>query len=111
MSYIPKRNDVVWIAFDPQKGREQAGRRPGVVLSPESYNQRSGLVIVCPVTTKSKVYPFEVPLPSGLPVSGIALADHVKSLDWRARKAQYMCQLPPSVVELIRQKVIALLVW
>ena len=78
--YIPQRGDIAWINFSPQSGREQAGRRPALVLSRIKYNRRSGLVVVCPITTKAKSYKFEVLIPEGLPVSGVVLADHVKSL-------------------------------
>ena len=85
--WAPDAGDLVWLTFDPQAGREQAGRRPALVLTPASYNRRSGLAIMCPITSRIKGYPFEVELPEGLEVSGAVLADHVKSLDWRTRRA------------------------
>jgi mRNA interferase MazF len=84
--WAPDRGEVVWINFDPQIGREQAGHRPAVVLSPVRYNERIGLALCVPLTTRIKGYPFEVPI-SGEPPS-VALADHVKSLDWRGRDAR-----------------------
>ena len=60
--YVPERGDVIWLSFSPQAGREQAGRRPGIVLSPARYNGRVGLALTCPVTSHVKGYPFEVPL-------------------------------------------------
>ncbi len=83
--YVPDEGDIVWIDFDPQKGHEQAGHRPAVILSPAGYNGRAGLIVCCPTTTRIKGYPFEVRL-SGQPDS-VALADQVKSFDWRARRA------------------------
>lgn len=85
--YVPERGDLVWLNFSPQAGHEQAGRRPGLVLSPRRYNAAAGLMLCCPLTTRVKGYPFEVPLdgPDGVP--GVALADQVRSLDWRARRA------------------------
>jgi mRNA interferase MazF len=68
---------------------EQAGRRPAVILSPAIYNRSSVLALVVPVTSQAKGYPFEVVIPSGLPVTGVILADHIKSVDWAARKAEY----------------------
>lgn len=65
-AYIPERGDAVWITLDPQAGHEQAGRRPALVLSPASYNDRVGLALLCPITSKVKGYPFEVALPAGL---------------------------------------------
>ncbi len=88
MSFIPERGDVVWINFDPQAGYEQAGVRPVLVLSPASYNGRVGLMVCCPITTQSKGYPFEVLIKNNLKVSGVILADQVKSLDWKARGAK-----------------------
>lgn len=94
----PDRGDVVWLNLTPQAGREQAGRRPALVLTPLVYNARSGLAVICPITTKVKGYPFEVRIPDGLPIRGAVLADHVKSLDWRERRAQFMCAMPAGIV-------------
>ena len=96
--YIPERGHIVWLTFTPQAGHEQAGRRPAVVLSPAAYNGRVSLAIVCPITSQQKGYPFEVVIPSGLPISGVILADQVKSLDWRARQAEYSCALPATTI-------------
>jgi len=86
MPYVPERGDIVWLSFDPQAGHERKGHRPALVLSPKAYNGKTGLMLCCPVTTKIKFYPFEVPLADAKPSA--ALADQVKSLDWRARKAK-----------------------
>jgi mRNA interferase MazF len=96
--YVPARGEAVWITLDPQAGHEQAGRRPALVLSPAAYNGRVGLALLCPITGQVKGYPFEVPLPEGLTVSGVALADQVKSLDWRARKASRIGAVPEEVI-------------
>lgn len=90
MSYVPERGDVIWLNFDPQAGHEQAGRRPALVISPAKYNRVSGLVVVCPITNRAKGYPFEVPVPTGLAVTGVVLADQVKNMDWQARDADYV---------------------
>ncbi len=87
--YIPRRGDVVWLTFDPQAGHEQAGRRPAFVVSPEAYNRKTGLFLACPVTSRVKGYPFEVPLPAEGAVSGVVLSDQIKSLDWKARQAEF----------------------
>ena len=99
MSYVPRRGDLVWLSFDPQAGHEQAGRRPAFVLSPETYNRKTGLFLACPVTSKVKGYPFEVPLPDGLKLSGVVLADQIKSLDWKARRAEYAGATTDNVVD------------
>lgn len=109
MAYKPKRGDVVWLAFNPQTGHEQAGRRPALVLSPEEYNSKVGLAIFCPITSKVKGYPFEVIIPDGLKVSGAILSDQTKSLDWRARKAEFLCKLPTETVDEVLQKLNTLL--
>ena len=97
-AYVPERGDAVWITLDPQAGHEQAGRRPALVISPSAYNGRVGLALLCPITTEVKGYPFEVPLPAGLPVAGVVGADQVKSLDWRAREATRIAAVPEEIV-------------
>ena len=96
--YVPNRGDAVWISFDPRVGHEQAGRRPAIVLSPEAYNSKVGLVILCPITNQIKGYPFEVVIPPGYKAGGVVLADQAKSLDWRVRKAEFICALPKVVI-------------
>jgi mRNA interferase MazF len=91
---VPERGDAVWITLNPQAGHEQAGRRPAIVLSPSAYNGRVRLALLCPITSQVKGYPFEVALPPGLPVTGVILADQIKSLDWRARSAELICRVP-----------------
>jgi len=103
--YTPRRGDVVWLTFNPQAGHEQAGRRPAVVLSPLSYNAKVGLALLCPITSQIKGYPFEVSIPDGLPIAGAILADQLKSLDWRARNAAFVCTLPTTVTSEVLQKV------
>ena len=85
--YVPDAGEFIWLEFDPQAGHEQGDRRPALVLSPKTYNRRSGLALVCPVTSQSKDYPFEVGVPEGCGITGVILADHVKSVDYRARRA------------------------
>ena len=109
MAYVPSRGDAVWLQFNPQAGHEQAGRRPGLVLSPAAYNGRVGLAILCPITNQVKGYPFEVRIPADLAVSGAILSDQVKSLDWRVRKAEYICTLPDEVVLAVLQRLGTLL--
>ncbi len=107
--YVPSRGDAVWITLDPQAGHEQAGRRPALVLSPAAYNGRVGLALLCPITGQVKGYPFEVALPEGLAVSGVVLADQVKNLDWRARKASRIGTVPDEVVAQVLRRLNALL--
>lgn len=106
--YVPAAGDVVWLAFDPQAGHEQGGHRPAFVISPASYNAKSGLMVCCPMTTQVKGYPFEV-LVNVDKVASAVLADQVKSLDWRARKAKRKGTLPPEALTHVRAKLKALL--
>lgn len=107
--YVPERGDVVWIDFDPQAGHEQAGRRPGLVLSPAFYNGPAQLALICPLTRQKKGYPYEVDVPVGLAVSGVVLADQARSLDWKARRLSFICQLPSAVVLEVAEKLLTLL--
>ncbi len=97
--YTPERGDVVWVSIAPQAGQEQTRRSAAVVLSPQTYNSRAGLAVLCPITAHIKGYPFEVLIPPGLPIEGAVLADQVESLDWRAHRAELICSLPPAVVD------------
>jgi mRNA interferase MazF len=108
-SYIPDVGDVVWIEFSPQVGHEQIGRRPGVVLSPQIYNEKAGLAIICPVTSQVKGYPFEVVLPAKLQVRGVILADQIRSLDWRQRRVQKFGKLSSAVLDEVRQRIAAVI--
>jgi mRNA interferase MazF len=105
--YIPNAGDVVWISFNPQAGREQAGHRPAVVLSPAAYNAKTSLMVCCPMTTQIKGYPFEVVI-SGANPSAV-LADQIKSVDWRRRRARRKGTI--SLIELaeVRAKIWALI--
>ena len=107
--YVPEAGDLVWFSFSPQAGREQAGRRPGLVLSSRVYNSKAGLCVVCPVTGQSKGYPFEVPLPAGLAIAGVVLADHIRSADWQVRNAAYAGVAPGAVLAEVRAKLQPLL--
>jgi mRNA interferase MazF len=107
--YVPERGDLLWLTFDPQAGCEQAGRRPALVLSPIAYNRRANLALVCPITTQAKGYPFEVALPSGLPLSGVVLADHLKSADWAARRAKFVGKASADVLAEVTAKIRPLL--
>lgn len=103
-NYVPDSGDIVWITFNPQAGHEQAGHRPALVLSPAAYNGKVGLAILCPITSQVKGYPFEVLLPAGSEIKGAVLSDQVKSLDWKARKAEYAGKLPTPLFNEVVQK-------
>ena len=105
--YVPDAGDIVWLHFNPQAGHEQAGHRPALVLSPARYNDQSGMMICCPTTTRIKFYPFEVKL-AGHPES-VVLADQVKSMDWRARKASKKGRAKETELAEVRAKLLALI--
>ena len=107
--YCPKRGDVVWLSLTPQAGHEQAGHRPALTLSPEGYNRRVGLAVVCPITSQAKGFPFEVAVPAGLKASGVVMSDHVRSVDWRARSARFCCRVPEETLAEVLQKLHTLL--
>ncbi len=106
--YIPDRGDVVWTDFNPQAGREQAGKRPALVLSPHAYNSRTGLAVMVPITRQAKGYPFEVAIHLKA-ISGVALTDHLKNLDWKACGVAFAGKVPATTLEEARVKIAALL--
>jgi mRNA interferase MazF len=103
-AYVPNEGDLVWLTFDPQAGHEQKGRRPALVLSPKLYNAKTGLAVVCPVTSQAKGYPFEVPLPSGGKITGVVLADHIKNLDWQARRMVFGEKASSDILADVRER-------
>ena len=103
-AYVPDAGDLVWLTFDPQAGHEQRGRRPALVLSPRLYNSKTGLAVACPVTSHVKGYPFEVPLPSKGTITGVVLADHVKNLDWQARRIVFGEKALPETLADVRER-------
>ena len=107
---LPDRGSLVWVHFSPQAGSEQAGRRPGIVLTTAAYHRRSRLAIVCPITSREKGWPMEVKLPPGLPVSGVVLVDHVRSSDRAARGLAVVGRAPPEVLDEIDARLAPLLI-
>jgi mRNA interferase MazF len=105
--YVPRRGDLVWLSFSPQAGHEQAGHRPAVVVSPESYNRRTGLALFCPITSQQKSYPFEVAVEESS-VKGVILSDQIRSLDWRERRAKFIAVAPPDVMAEVIAKLLVL---
>jgi mRNA interferase MazF len=106
--YVPEAGDIVMMDFDPQVGREQAKRRPALVLTDQRYNRASGLAVVCPLTSKRKPYPFALPFTVDQ-VDGAVLVDQLKSMDWVGRKAKFRSRAEPALVIKVRQYVAVLL--
>jgi mRNA interferase MazF len=99
--YIPRAGDIIWLDFDPQAGREQAKRRPALVITDRTYNQASGLVVVCPLTSRRRPYPFALPVMIDK-VDAAVLVDHLKSLDWAARKADFHSKADSALLAEVR---------
>ena len=108
--YIPDRGDIVWLEFNPQAGHEQKGIRPALTLPPALYNGKVGIALMCPITKQIKGYPFEVTLSGVSEISGVILANQIKSLAWQTRKAEFICKVKPSVVAAVQEKIQALII-
>jgi mRNA interferase MazF len=106
--YVPEAGDIVWLDFDPQAGREQAHRRPALVLTDQGYNRASGLLVVCPLTRTRKPYPFALPVVVDQ-VEGAVLVDHLKSMDWKARAVAFHSKAEPALLSRVRAYVAVLL--
>jgi mRNA interferase MazF len=109
VSDLPEAGDLVWVNFNPQAGHEQAGRRPALVLSRGSYDEKTALAVVCPITSNVPPYRFKVLLPEGLPIGGAVLADQVTSIDRLARQLKIAGAAPRSAVVEVQAKIAALL--
>jgi len=105
--YVPDAGDIVWLNFTPHAGREQAGHRPALVLSPAAYNNKTSLMLCCPMTTQIKSYPFEVPIAGT--VASVVLSDQIKSVDWRARRAKRKGKVSAEELADVRAKIRALI--
>lgn len=108
-AYVPDAGDLVWLTFDPQAGHEQRGRRPALILSPRIYNAKARLALACPVTSHVKGYPFEVALPTASTITGVVLADHVRNVDWEARRVVFETKAPAEILTEVRERLRALL--
>ena len=107
--YVPDRGDIIWLTFTPQAGHEQMGRRPALVLSHKLYNQKTQLVIVCPITSKIKGYPFEVIIECKS-INGAVLSDQIKNLDWKERQAEFIEKADIDAIEEVIGKIKALII-
>jgi len=105
----PDKGDIGWLSMNPQLGREQAGRRPAICLTPAAYNEKSGLAVFCPITSKKKGYPFEVEINTLAGINGVVLADQLKSLDWRERCFERMDQASSEQLQSIVSKAVTLI--
>ena len=109
-NYSPDRGDFIWIDLNPRQGHEQSGRRPAIVLSPKSYNRKTGLCVICPATLQSKGYAFEVEHVSPRGERGVILSDHVRNVDWHVRQPQFICRVSSEVLDEVIAKLFALII-
>jgi len=107
-SYIPNKGDLLWINFNPQRGREQKGKRPALVISPKVYNSKTGLALMCPITSQEKGYPFEVPI-ENTKIKGFILADQIRTLDWETRKISFISKTKKEVLLEVQEKLSTLI--
>jgi mRNA interferase MazF len=103
--YAPDRGDLIWINFNLSLGHEQTGRRPAIVLSPKLYNKKSGLILVCPITSSIKGYPYEVEIGK----NGVILTDQIKSVAWKERRAKFIASVPEEILFEVFDKIKTLL--
>lgn len=108
--FVPDRGDLIWITLNPAAGHEQAGRRPALVLTPVSYNRKTGLCVLCPATRQKKGYAFEVTSVGSDGEESILLSDHLRNVDWRARKAELMYRVGPEILDAVVARIAALLI-
>jgi len=108
-SYCPDAGDLIWIDLNPTRGHEQRGRRPAIVLSPRGYNERTGLCVACAITSRAKGFRFEVPIPAVGSITGVVLADQVRSISWQARSAAFIAAAPAGVLDETRERIAALI--
>ena len=109
MAYIPNKGDLIWLDFSPQAGHEQKGKRPAIVISSREYNKKTHLALCCPITFKRKDYPFEVVL-NGQKIKGVILADHIKNLDWKIRRAKFVEKAKPRTILECIEKITTLVI-
>jgi mRNA interferase MazF len=108
--YWPEAGDLVWTDFDPTIGREQAGRRPALIVSPAAFTRNTGFAFVCPITTRIRPFPTSVVLPDGLPIAGEILISHLRSIDALARRLRSIgAAVPPQTAAEVRAKLEALI--
>lgn len=105
MSYCPERGDFVWLSFDPQAGHEQMGNRPALVVSYGEFNHRMGFAFVCPISNTQRQNPFYVKIPEEEAVTGVIMADQLRSLDYRARKASFIDHCPDLLLKDVLRRI------
>jgi mRNA interferase MazF len=105
----PDAGDLVWVDLNPTLGHQQSGHRPAIVLPPRAYNERSGLCILCPVTSRGRGYPFEVAVPHGHAISGVVLADQPRSVSWEKQYVKIGGMSSAKLIDEVRERLAVLL--
>lgn len=108
MSYIPDRGDIAWVNFDPIRGHEQGGKRPAFVVSSRVYNGKSHMALICPITSKAKNYPFEVPIAINK-IKGVILTDQVRNVDWVNRKVEFVGKVDVEIIKMVQDRLVRLI--
>lgn len=96
--YNPKQGDIVFLDFSSQAGREQAGRRLGVVISNEQFFIRTKFAVVCPITNTGNKFPLHIPLDNRTKTTGMILTEHMKCLDVISRNVQFVEEMPQDLL-------------
>lgn len=105
MTYTPERGDFAWLNFDPQTGHEQMGNRPALVVSYGDFNRKIGFAFVCPVSNTRRQSPFYVKIPDGEAVTGVIMADQLRSVDFRARRASFAGKCPEQLLQDVLRRI------
>ncbi|OGT38628.1 MAG: MazF family transcriptional regulator [Gammaproteobacteria bacterium RIFCSPHIGHO2_12_FULL_38_14] len=106
--YIPERFDVIFLDFEPKKGKEIGKYRPAFVLSSKAYNKKTGLLICCPISTSIRGHLTEVPI-DGLEKSSVIASSIVQTLSWQNRKAKFIKKVSPEILEAVLQRLLPLI--
>jgi mRNA interferase MazF len=106
-AYIPEQGDIVWVDFNPTRGHEQKGKRPAFVVSRRAYNEKSGLALLCPITSQEKGYPFEVRINNDK-ITGVVLSDQLRSVDWKERMVAFIAKSKTATVSDVLAKILTL---
>ena len=99
MSYAPEQGDIITLEFDPQAGHEQKGRRPGIVVSNNTFNNFTKMAMVCPITNTNRGFPLHVVLDARVTTTGVVMCEQVKTLDISARNAVFKEKVPRDIIE------------
>lgn len=107
-AYIPDRNEIVWLDFEPTKGKEIGKYRPAFILSSKAYNKKSGLLICCPISTSIRGNLTEVPI-NALEKPSVIATGIIQTLSWKERKVKYIAHAPESILQEVLARLLPLI--